>query len=99
MDENLDNGSMLGAADPLLTAFLADGSKTFRFGLGPEAKGAEALAADQPWPTVEAVAIVIAKAACEVLGTTAHAHGARVSEVSIAETSVNTAIWRTDLRT
>jgi 6-pyruvoyltetrahydropterin/6-carboxytetrahydropterin synthase len=59
-DAHWDNGAMLGIADPLLHAFTADGSKTFRFGAGQDASEAEQFAHDQAWPTVEAVAIVIA---------------------------------------
>ncbi len=71
-----------------------DGSKTFRFGAGDNATEAETLARDQPWPTAEAVALVIARAACQVLEAIPYADGAVVTEVVIAETSANTAIWR-----
>ncbi len=94
IDACLDNGAMLGAADPLLPAFTADGSKTFRFGAGENATEAETLARDQPWPTVEAVALVIARAACRTLQAIPRADGSLVSEVVIAETTSNTAIWR-----
>jgi len=94
IDTCLDNGAMLGFADPLLSAFTADGSKTFRFGADDSATEAEALARDQPWPTVEAVALVIARAAGQALEMIPHADGAQVAEVVIAETSANTAIWR-----
>jgi len=94
IDVWLDNGAMLGVADSLLPAFTADGSKTFRFGAGDAATEAEILARDQPWPTAEAVALVIARAACRALEAIPHADGSLVTEVVVAETSANTAIWR-----
>jgi 6-pyruvoyltetrahydropterin/6-carboxytetrahydropterin synthase len=97
IDTHLGNGAMLGAADPLLPAFDAGGSRTFRFGLADDAPGAEALAGDQPWPTVEAVAVVIARAASQALAVVPHAPGAVVTEVRLAETPVNAAIWRAEV--
>jgi hypothetical protein len=37
LDSHLDNGAMLGIADPLLGAFAADGSRSFCFGAGLDA--------------------------------------------------------------
>lgn len=89
----LDNGAMLGIADPLLAAFTADGSKTFRFGAARDAREAELFARDQPWPTVEAVAIVIARVADSLLVAIPHASGAVVASVLVEETRANSAVW------
>jgi 6-pyruvoyltetrahydropterin/6-carboxytetrahydropterin synthase len=92
-DAHLDNGAMLGIADPLLAAFTADGSKTFRFGAAEDASEAEEFACDQAWPTVEAVAIVIARVAGGRLAVVAHAPGAAVTSVLVKETQTNSAVW------
>jgi 6-pyruvoyltetrahydropterin/6-carboxytetrahydropterin synthase len=94
LDSHLDNGAMLGVADPLLGAFTADGSKTFRFGAGLDASEGEQQACDLPWPTVEAVAILIGRVAGSLLETIPRADGSAVSEVTVAETRTNTASWR-----
>jgi 6-pyruvoyltetrahydropterin/6-carboxytetrahydropterin synthase len=94
VDAYLDNGAMLGIADPLLPAFIADGSRTFRFGAVGDTSEAEQLACDQPWPTVEAVAIVIARAASGLLAALPRAGGAAVTEVLVEETRANSALWR-----
>jgi 6-pyruvoyltetrahydropterin/6-carboxytetrahydropterin synthase len=92
-DEHWDNGAMLGLADPLLPAFTADGSKTFRFGAAEDVSEAELFARDQAWPTVEAVAIVIARVAGSLLAAIPHAPGATVAAVLVDETSANSAAW------
>ena len=46
-----------------------------------------------PWPTVEAVAVVIARAAGEALAGIPRAVGSHVSQVLVAETRVNSASW------
>ena len=92
-DAHLDNGAMLGIADPLLPAFTTDGSKTFRFGAAAEAGEAELFAGDQAWPTVEAVAIVIARVAGSLLAAIPHAPGAVVTSVLVEETRANSAVW------
>ncbi len=84
---------MLGIADPLLPAFTADGSKMFRFGAAGDAREAELFARDQPWPTVEAVAIVIARVAGGLLVAIPHAPGAVVANVLVEETRANSAVW------
>jgi 6-pyruvoyltetrahydropterin/6-carboxytetrahydropterin synthase len=91
-DEQLDNGAMLGVADPLLPAFVADGSKTFRFGVA-DGSQAEQAARDLPWPTVEAVAIVIARVAGGLLAVIPQAPGAAVASVLVEETRANSALW------
>ncbi len=92
-DAHWDNGAMLGIADPLLHAFTADGSKTFRFGAGQDASEAEQFAHDQAWPTVEAVAIVIARVAGSLLAAIPRAPGAGVISVLVDETRANSAAW------
>jgi 6-pyruvoyltetrahydropterin/6-carboxytetrahydropterin synthase len=92
-DTHLDNGAMLGIADPLLPAFTTHGSKTFRFGAGKDAREAELLARDQAWPTVEALAIVIARVADGLLTAIPHAPGAVVTSVLVEETWANSAVW------
>lgn len=92
-DAQWDNGAMLGVADPLLPAFLADGSKAFQFGAAADASEAEQFARDQAWPTVEAVAIVIARVAGSLLAAIPHAPGAAVASVRVDETRANSAAW------
>lgn len=55
---NLDHACLLGAADPLVKALEAEECRVFLFGEegGP--------AADLPWPSTEAVAVVLYRAAC-----------------------------------
>ena len=92
-DAHWDNRAMLGIADPLLHAFTADSSKTFRFGVGQDASEAEPFARDQAWPTVEAVAIVIARLAGSLLAAIPYAPGAAVASVLADETRANSAAW------
>ena len=93
IDAQFDNGAMLGAADSPVAGVDATGSKTFRFGVTDKARTAEELASDMPWPTVEAVAVVIARAAEEALAGIPCAEGSRISQVLVAETRVNSASW------
>lgn len=85
IDAHLDHGAMLGAADPLIPAFEADGSKLFVFGRNWD--GA-------PWPTVEAVACLLADQARTWLHHDSdQAAGARVTRVRVTETVTNAAEW------
>ncbi|RCV51920.1 6-pyruvoyl trahydropterin synthase family protein [Marinitenerispora sediminis] len=83
IDTHLDHGAMLGDADPLVPALLADGSKLFQFGVSEPSKGLD-------WPTVENVADLVARVAAneiEAAGWT----GVTVSAVRVSETHVNAA--------
>ena len=87
IDTRLDHGAMLGAADPLLPALLADGSKTFVFGAGHDFEAAA-------WPTVEAVALLLADRTRRILADLRDvAPGAYVAQVRVQETHVNSASW------
>lgn len=98
VDEFLDHGTSIGYDDPLRDALLDDGGKVFIFGntkwvsdteSGNNAFTAEfeKYAADLPWPTVEGVAILIAR-------VMTHHFGYDVTEVTVSETAVNTATWK-----
>jgi 6-pyruvoyltetrahydropterin/6-carboxytetrahydropterin synthase len=78
IDEHLDHGAMLGAADPLLPVLRAHGSKVYEI---------------EEWPTVEATAELLAHVAQAVLEDLVRAEGAHVSRVHVAETHVNAATW------
>jgi 6-pyruvoyltetrahydropterin/6-carboxytetrahydropterin synthase len=58
IDSWLDHAALLGDADPLTKALADEGCRVFRFG-APEAEPA----ADLPWPTTEAVACLLHRAA------------------------------------
>lgn len=83
VDEHLDHGAMLGESDSLLEPLLSEGSKVYIFG---EAEGY--------WPSVEAVARLIAQKVDEMLLHIDAAPGACVSRVKVSETSTNSATWR-----
>lgn len=78
MDDFLDHGAMLGSADPLLPCLKEQGCKVYEF---------------EQWPTVEAVAELIATQAQVFLESVDHAPGARISRVVVRETAVNAATW------
>ena len=83
----------LGAADPLADVLTEHKSKVYRFG-APDPEGAEQLAATLAHPTVEAVAELIARVVEDALRDLPSAPGARVAEVTVRETHVNSASWR-----
>lgn len=78
VDHNLDHGTMLGADDNLVE-FKEMLGKTFIFGPGGEYPW-------RPWPTVEAVAEMLASEPLRGLP--------QPIEVRVQETHVNSAIWR-----
>ncbi|MFI7133436.1 6-pyruvoyl trahydropterin synthase family protein [Nonomuraea sp. NPDC050153] len=84
VDDHLDHGAMLGIDDPLASLLVAHGSKVFLFGEHPYAK-------DLPYPTVEAVAVMLARAAQGLLDGLPQAAGAAVAGVKVTETHVNSA--------
>jgi 6-pyruvoyltetrahydropterin/6-carboxytetrahydropterin synthase len=87
MDEHLDHGVMLGAADPLLPT-LAVAGKVYAFGEpGSLSEGLE-------WPTVENVAVLLARVGELCLADCVRSPGARVARVDVHETHVNAACWR-----
>lgn len=93
IDENLDHGAMLGAADPLVEVLWQADSKVFVF--DPEdyagfCFGGESVGRPLPWPTVENVAELIRRMVVEYLATT-HAHPVTV-HVLVQETHVNQAV-------
>ncbi|MFS8102301.1 6-carboxytetrahydropterin synthase [Lentzea alba] len=92
IDTHLDHGAMLGADDPLVDVLTEHKSKVYRFGAAnPE--GAEHLAEGLAHPTVEAVAELIARVVDDALRDLPSAPGARVAEVTVRETHVNSASW------
>lgn len=90
IDHYLDHGLMLGADDPLVPLLRPEG-KVFVFG---ETFGVgDGMALDLPWPTVENVAVLLSRAATQLLGNLDHAPDARVVRVDVSETHVNAASW------
>ena len=85
VDMALDHGAMLGRDDSLLKAFQDDGSKVFIFG-----EIGSLLAEDLPWPTVEAVAKMLARMAYNRLALPL---GQRVVQVEVTEKHDNKATW------
>lgn len=88
IDTWLDHGAMLGRADPLAKLLIQHGCKVFVF--GADYDGAA-------WPTVEAVAELIASKAPQWLPPDLP-HGAHVARVRVSETHVNAAEWNAPTR-
>jgi 6-pyruvoyltetrahydropterin/6-carboxytetrahydropterin synthase len=93
IDQHLDHTTMLGAADPLLPALIADGTRVLVFG---DTHGRE-LTHDLPWPTAEAVAVLLGRITERLLGSMGetgarHGDGALVW-VAVHETAANSAWW------
>lgn len=101
IDLHLDHGAMLGAGDPLLPHLEAEGSKVFRFG-AQSGTDSQDLARDLHWPTVENVAVLIARYASIVLANgdavdierPVRAERLHVACVRVQETHANSAEWR-----
>lgn len=89
IDTHLDHGLMLGVDDPL-AAMLAPHGTVYVFGDRTEPN----LAQDLPWPTVEHVAVLLARVAALLLLDLVRAPGAEVVRVDVSETHVNRASWR-----
>ncbi|WP_433542003.1 6-pyruvoyl trahydropterin synthase family protein (plasmid) [Streptosporangium sandarakinum] len=84
IDTHLDHATLLGADDPLLEPLRAERCRVYVFGADfPE----------QPWPTVEAVAQLLAHHAHTWLRQAADRVDAAVLRVDVAETPTNTASW------
>ncbi|MFF7788106.1 6-carboxytetrahydropterin synthase [Streptomyces sp. NPDC007991] len=83
IDTHLDHGAMLGAADPLVPALIADGTKLFLFGSSEPSKGLE-------WPTVENVAELLARVTADRIAEAGWTD-VSVSRVQVTETHVNAA--------
>lgn len=90
IDDHLDHATMLGGGDRLAPALIGDGSRVYLFNRG--------YSTGYHWPTVENVAATLARVATVTLGLL-EAEGApvadraAVTEVTVAETSTNTATW------
>lgn len=83
IDAHLDHGAMLGMEDPLVSVLQKEESKVYVFGVDTQIS---------KWPTVEAVAALLAEQAAEWLATAPGTpQGARISRVVIRETNVNAA--------
>ncbi|MFG2525630.1 6-pyruvoyl tetrahydropterin synthase family protein [Streptomyces sp. NPDC048527] len=81
IDEHLDHGTLLGPDDPLGTILRSHQCKVY----------------DVPgWPTVENVAALLADVASKALAGLDSAPGARVSNVRVDETRVNSAVWQAE---
>ncbi|MEV6905941.1 6-carboxytetrahydropterin synthase [Amycolatopsis sp. NPDC051071] len=95
IDAHLDHGTMLGVRDPLAVHLYTAGSKVFRFGAHSceTVDDAELLATDLPWPTVEAVAVLLRRVSQSVLIALPCAPEARVGRVFVRETHLNTATY------
>lgn len=93
IDEHLDHATMLGARDRLIAPLVAEGNRVFRFGVERPADDAEQFGYGLPWPTVEAVAVLLGRVAESALARLARADGARVERVMVRETRLNTAVY------
>lgn len=89
IDQYLDHGTMLGVGDPLLPYLVDAGCKVYRFGSESPATFAEVPAMDMHWPTVENVAVLLARVSAAMVEALAPA--ARVAGVRVTETHVNAA--------
>jgi 6-pyruvoyltetrahydropterin/6-carboxytetrahydropterin synthase len=78
IDTHLDHGTMLGPDDPLVPLLQAEGCKVQLV---------------TPWPTVEDVAVMIAKEGQRVLEELVRAPDAVVTRCVVRETHVNEAAW------
>jgi 6-pyruvoyltetrahydropterin/6-carboxytetrahydropterin synthase len=92
IDAHLDHGAMLGSDDPLVPALLSANCKVYRFGAA-DAGEHEKLAYDLAWPTVENVAVMLARASAVLLDGVPHAAGCQVGTVTVTETAVNEACF------
>lgn len=95
VDAQFDHGAILGAADPLVPALRAEGCKVYRIGNVDNATVPEKHAMNRRWPTVETVAMVLARAAEDALSLVPHVPGAYVSAVTVRETANNAHTYRT----
>lgn len=77
VDEHLDHGAMLGADDPLTAVLKESGCKVYVF-------GRDQGTVDLAWPTVENVAIVLARLATRLR------EGVELVAVTVRETATNT---------
>lgn len=89
-DARLDHGMMLGAQDPYADRFRQDGIKVFIF-------GEEEHTHDLAWPTVEAVATMLARFTTHALTTDPALSGATLVTVQVTETENNIASYMADL--
>lgn len=87
IDEHLDHATMLGAGDPLVTSLAEQLCRVFVFGAAQHAT-------DLLWPTVENVAVLLARVTTLLLADLIRATGATVTSVVVDETHVNAASWR-----
>lgn len=83
VDEHLDHGAMLGTRDTLLGALLDDGCKVYTF-------GRDKWCEDLPWPTVEAVSVLLGRLGRVVVADNPTVHCVRCT---VTETRDNTAGW------
>ncbi|MFI9845055.1 6-pyruvoyl trahydropterin synthase family protein [Nonomuraea sp. NPDC051941] len=84
IDDRIDHAAMLGAGDPLVAALRDQGCRVFTFGV------------DYPtfaWPTVEAVASMLAHQADDWLEQIDRPADAMLLQVDVSETPNNTASW------
>ncbi|MBB5856367.1 6-pyruvoyl tetrahydropterin synthase family protein [Amycolatopsis umgeniensis] len=95
IDTHLDHGTMLGIRDPLALPLYTAGSKVFRFGADDReaVSDEERLASDLPWPTVEAVAVLLRRVSQAVLIALPCAPKASIGRVFVRETHLNTAAY------
>lgn len=93
IDTYLDHGTMLGDSDPLVDSLETAGCKVFRFGreANDALPGADHLAVDLPWPTVEAVAVLLWRMSAHVLTDLPCVADTRVDRVVVRETQLNCA--------
>jgi 6-pyruvoyltetrahydropterin/6-carboxytetrahydropterin synthase len=106
VDTHLDHGTMLGEQDPLREPLEDNGCKVFTFGrIEYDPVWRTHPAEDLPWPTVENVAVLLARVGTRVLADVLRdgyvegpagpfdPRNVRVAHVRVQETAVNAAEW------
>jgi 6-pyruvoyl-tetrahydropterin synthase len=100
IDTNLDHGTMLGAADPLARfSFRTQLGKVFIFGSDDGDYPAGSITdvyPELPWPTVEAVARMLASKLQTVLRLACGPY-IFISSVNVRETDVNSSLYNVDV--
>lgn len=93
IDAYLDHGIMLGADDPLVPV-LSNFGKLFIFDPHPPAR--DGITVGLQWPTVENVAVMLARQISRIVSGIQRAPDAQVIRVDVQETATNIASWEVD---
>lgn len=93
IDNNLDHATMIGVNDEFLPFLRSHDSKVFVFGDGDCEPSDQYYAKGLEWPTVEAVAVVLHRAASGILCLVDGGERAYVLRVDVNETAINRAVY------